>query len=128
MPEFAELNFGEFEGRSYDEIAAAQPDLYREWMEHPTKVSFPGGENFEHMWTRITGAARLLRERHRSETIAVITHAGPIRVLLAEALGIAPSNIFRIAQRYGAVSVIRYFAELALVEAINIALPGRPPR
>src|SRR5262249_47375953 len=36
-----ELNFGDFEGRPYDEIAECYPDLYREWMEHPTEVQFP---------------------------------------------------------------------------------------
>ncbi len=128
MPELAELDFGEFEGRSYDEIAATYPDLYREWMEHPTEVSFPGGESFARMWMRITAAGRLLRELHRRETIAVVTHAGPIRILVAEALGIAPANIFRIAQRYGAVSMIRYFGEMALVETLNIVLPGYSPR
>lgn len=41
-----ELNFGEFEGRSFDEIAATHPELYRQWMEHPTETQFPGGESF----------------------------------------------------------------------------------
>ena len=38
-----EIDFGELEGRSYDEIAATDPELYRAWMERPTTVRFPGG-------------------------------------------------------------------------------------
>src|SRR5260370_31981794 len=41
-----ELDFGEFEGRTYDEIAAMYPDPYQQWMEHPTETRFPGGESF----------------------------------------------------------------------------------
>jgi broad specificity phosphatase PhoE len=46
-----ELDFGSFEGRSYDEIAALYLDLYRQWMLYPTETQFPGGENFSQMST-----------------------------------------------------------------------------
>ena len=42
-PNLRELDFGELEGRSYDEIAASLPELYAEWMTRPTRVRFPGG-------------------------------------------------------------------------------------
>ncbi len=41
-----ELDFGEFEGRGYEEIASLYPDLYAQWMEHPTEIRFPDGESF----------------------------------------------------------------------------------
>jgi ribonuclease H / adenosylcobalamin/alpha-ribazole phosphatase len=41
-----ELDFGELEGRTYDEIAAGEPALYRAWMETPTRVKFQGGESW----------------------------------------------------------------------------------
>ena len=37
-----ELDFGELEGRTYDEIAASEPDLYRAWMTTPTTGPLPG--------------------------------------------------------------------------------------
>src|SRR5579863_3563976 len=46
MPALRELDFGEFEGRTYDEIAATYPGLYQRWMERPTETQFPGGESF----------------------------------------------------------------------------------
>ena len=36
-----ELNFGDLEGRSYNEIAECYPELHHDWMEHPTEVHFP---------------------------------------------------------------------------------------
>jgi alpha-ribazole phosphatase len=117
----AEIHFGEFEGRPYDEIAAEYPDLYRQWMEQPTKIHFPGGESFDQMWKRVTNAARILRERHTGESVAIVTHGGVIRIFLAEALGLLPPNIFRIGQCYGAINRIRYLDEAPVVDLVNMS-------
>jgi alpha-ribazole phosphatase len=119
MDALRELDFGEFEGRDYDEIAAAYPDLYRQWMEHPTEVRFPGGEGFSEMRVRVLAATRDLRLRHAGQSIAMVTHGGAIRIVLAEALGMQPAGIFRIGQRYGGISMIRYFGEVPVVELVN---------
>ena len=48
VPDLRELDFGELEGRTYDEIADSLPELYATWMAHPTRVRFPGGEVHMH--------------------------------------------------------------------------------
>src|SRR5581483_2517668 len=40
-----EIDFGDFEGRRYEEIEQTEPELYRAWMATPTRVRFPGGES-----------------------------------------------------------------------------------
>jgi alpha-ribazole phosphatase len=122
MESLRELDFGEFEGRSYDEIAALYPALYHQWMEHPTEVRFPGGESFADMRARVIAAAGDLRLRHAGETVIFVTHGGVIRILLAEALGMAPATIFRIAQSHGAINRIRYFGDVPSVELVNAEL------
>jgi broad specificity phosphatase PhoE len=39
--------------------------------------------------------------------LVFVTHGGAIRIILADALGMPPNNIFRIAQSYGAINCIR---------------------
>src|SRR5207302_3360680 len=56
-----ELDFGELEGRSYDEIAASDPELYRAWMERPTTVRFPGGESFADLKARALKSLERIR-------------------------------------------------------------------
>lgn len=114
-----ELDFGQFEGRRYDEIAELYPALYRQWMDHPTEVQFPGGESFQAMRARVIETASDLRARHAGESAALVTHGGANRILLAEALRIDPADIFRIAQRYGAINLIRYFDDEPVVELVN---------
>ena len=114
-----ELDFGEFEGRRYEEIEESHPALYRQWMESPTGVQFPGGESFAAMRVRVLAAAAALRARHEDESIALVTHGGVIRIILADALGIPPEHIFRLAQRYAAINLVRYFGDAPLVELVN---------
>ena len=115
-----ELNFGDFEGRSYDEIAECYPELYREWMEHPTEVHFPNGESFQTIADRVAETTSELLARHPNHHIAFITHGGAIRIILADLLDIAAGHIFRIAQSYGAVNRVRYNGNNATVELMNL--------
>ena len=114
-----ELDFGAFEGRRYEEIAELYPALYQEWMDRPTEVQFPGGESFRDMRARVLAAAADLRARHTGNAIALVTHGGVNRIILAEALGLPPAHIFRIAQRYAAMNLVRYFEDTTLVELVN---------
>ena len=114
-----ELDHGEWEGMTYDAILACHPKLYDRWMHQPLQVQFPGGGCFMDMRDRVLAVAADLCQRHRNDDIALVTHAGPIRVLLADALGIPPSNIFRIGSSYGGVSAIQYVANVPVIEFMN---------
>jgi len=118
-PALREIDFGDFEGRTYDEIAASHPDLYRQWMETPTEVRFPRGESFAQVRERVLGVFVPLLTQHENQSIAIVTHGGVVRIILADALGIPPRNIFRVGQRYAALSRIRYLGDHASVELVN---------
>jgi alpha-ribazole phosphatase len=119
VEELAELDFGRFEGQSYSEIALTHPELYSMWMQHPTEVQFPSGESFEQMRQRVLRAVLTLRDRHNGRSFAIVTHGGVNRIVLANALGLASENIFRLAQRYAAINLVRYYGEHPVVELIN---------
>ncbi len=131
-----EIDFGDFEGLAYDEIALRYPEIYRQWMQRPTEVQFPGGESFAAMRVRVTRAISALRERHAGQSIALATHGGVIRIALAQALSIPAANIFRIAQRYAAVNLIVFMDHHPIVELVNqdfttgssSAAAARPPK
>lgn len=115
----SEINFGIFEGRTYDDIAATHPDVYRQWMDHPTEVAFPGGESFGEMQCRVLEAVDRLLAIHKGSSFAIVAHGGVNRIVIAQALGMPRENIFRIAQRYGALNLIRYLGDYPSVELLN---------
>ena len=116
---FREINFGDIEGRLYDEIAQEYPETYYQWMEHPTETQFPNGESFVQMRARVTAAAQELYARHRGDTIAIVSHGGVNRILLAAALSVANENIFHLAQRYAAINLVVLVGDYQSVELMN---------
>jgi len=127
VDDLRELDHGAWEGRTYDEIAASDPGRYREWMERPCEVRFPDGESLADLRERVLAAAAGIRSRHDGQAIAIVTHIGPIRVLLAEALGMPLENMFRMVQSYAGINLIRYSGGTMVLEFMNreAYFPGR---
>ena len=120
-----EIDFGELEGLTYDEVRAERPELYRAWMETPTRVRFPGGEAFTDLQRRVLAAAAEIRSRHDGEAVAIVAHGGVVRVVLADALGLADEAIFRLGQSHGGVSVVDWLEEAPVVRLVNAVLYSR---
>jgi len=74
-PRLMELDFGEWEGRPWDDIPRA--DLDR-WAADPLGFRAPGGESGTELIARVTDFCAEL-----TEDCAVISHGGPLRVLSA---------------------------------------------
>jgi len=114
-----EIDFGDFEGLTYEEIERQYPEQYQHWMTCPTEIHFPGGESFAQMQTRVIAAITKLCQRHQGESIAIVSHGGVNRIILAEALGMRPTHIFRIAQRYAGLNLVTYYEGSPNVELVN---------
>ena len=112
-----EIDFGDLEGRSYDEIAATDSELYRAWMERPTTVRFPGGESFAELKIRALEALDRIRAAH--EAAIVVTHGGVLRAGLAAWLEMPDEAIFRLDQRYGGVTIVDWLDGVPLVRLMN---------
>ena len=114
-----EIDFGDFEGLPYDEIGAKYPEIYRQWMESPTQVKFPNGESFAEMRVRVLRAFEAIRKRNEGRTIAIVTHGGVIRIVLAWALQMPDTCLFRLAQDYAAVSLLKWIDDVPVVQLMN---------
>ena len=112
-----EIDFGELEGRRYDEIAETQPELYERWMAAPTTVQFPGGESFADVRRRALRALDRIRAAH--ECAVVVTHGGVVRAGLAEWLAMPSEAIFRLDQSYCGVNVVEWLGEVPVVRLVN---------
>jgi alpha-ribazole phosphatase len=120
-----ELDFGELEGRTYDEIAASEPELYRAWMERPTTVTFPGGESFAILKKRALRALDRIRTAH--DCAVVVTHGGVIRAALAEWLSMPDEAIFRLDQSYCGVTIVDWFGDVPVVRLVNGGVSATVP-
>lgn len=115
----AEINFGDFEGLSYEDVERRFPEIYQQWMHTPTTVEFPNGESFAQMQIRVTKEIQELRFRHEGEAFAVVSHGGVNRIALAYFLKIEDENIFRLEQSYAAANVIDFYNDFPVVRVMN---------
>jgi alpha-ribazole phosphatase/probable phosphoglycerate mutase len=116
-----ELDFGELEGRTYDEIAAAMPELYAAWMTQPTRVQFPGGESYADLERRALRAVESLRAEAAVGTVVAVTHGGIVRAVVADVLGIPDERIFRMAVDPASVAMVEWLEGVPTVVALNVA-------
>lgn len=81
-----EADIGIAEGRTFDELAALEPDLAHALASGTTAVDWPGGETAAELEARIGAAWASILEQARPAV--VVSHAGPLRhaVALARAL------------------------------------------
>jgi len=114
-----ELDFGELEGRTYDEIAVSDPELYARWMSEPTSVRFPGGESYDDLRLRVESAVDALGEMFPAETVAVVTHGGVVRAVVAAILDVPPARIFRLGVDPASVTVVEWIEGEPVVQALN---------
>jgi alpha-ribazole phosphatase len=121
-----ELDFGELEGRTYDEIAATDPDLYARWMSEPTAVRFPGGEAYDDLRARVDEALERLQDEYPEQAVAVVTHGGVVRAAVAGVLGIPPERIFRLGLDHVSLTIVEWIEGEPTVQALNLKIvsPG----
>ena len=113
----ADCDTGAWTGRSLGRLRRR-----REWaivQRHPSGFRFPDGESFVEMLARMAGALARIVERHRGGTVVVVSHADPIKAVVAHALGLHLDLFQRIAVAPASVTAIAYRAEGPTVLAIN---------
>jgi alpha-ribazole phosphatase len=123
VQDLREMNFGDLEGLTYDEIALSQPDTYRKWMDAPAEVLFPNGESFREMRSRVLRAFAAIQAESQDRTVAIVTHGGVIRILIAWALQMPDNCLFRLAQDHGAISLLTVSDGFPTVELLNYRAP-----
>ncbi len=84
LPSLAELDFGSFEGKTYEQLK--DDPAYRKWIDTAGKTAPPGGESGEEFRQRLLGALRQIAGdslKRAFHTAAVVTHGGCIMALMA---------------------------------------------
>ncbi len=101
-----EAEFGDWTGRKL-------ADLYKlpEWttvQRYPSGFRFPNGESFSEMQARFVSALADIRARHVGKTIAIFSHADPIKAAVADAMGTHLDLFQRISISTCSVTAIAY--------------------
>ena len=85
-----EIHFGDWEGRSFDDIGSAIDD----WAADPLGFRAPGGESPREMATRVLQWLEVeIRDRPQlTDHLVVVAHGGPLRAIAGHLLGMPPER------------------------------------
>ena len=118
-PRVREMAFGAWEGLSYSQIQQQFPDGLAAWQEDALHVSPPGGETLMQVTERVQAALSDLADTYRDRTVVLVTHGGPLRLLLCLALGLAPQAHWRFALDLASLSELQLYDEDVMLTRLN---------
>lgn len=82
-PRVAEMNYGEWEGLTSEEIIALYPGMLEQWRANPEGLQVPGGESVYQLRDRITSFWSDVCEKYDGRHLLVVAHSGSLRMLIA---------------------------------------------
>jgi len=98
-----ELNFGEWEGRRWN---ALERDQSERWSADYWSVAPPGGETYRELHERVGAVLAEILARD-AQRVVLVTHAGPIRAVLARCVPSGPRRYPELELEYGGITLLR---------------------
>lgn len=93
---FREVNFGEIEGLTPDEMLIQHPELRKAFLLNPADTRMPGGESGREAVSRALPALIELLARKNNQIVIVVCHGTLMRLLTCSLLGINLNEYRRI--------------------------------
>jgi alpha-ribazole phosphatase len=118
-PNWREIGVGQWEGLTMKRVHDENPELVKQLFADPSSFQYPGGESFANFTARIQSALEDLLSQHAGDRIALVTHGGVCRMIIANVLGVPPSNWLRLAQDYGCLNVIEWYDGNPMLRLLN---------
>jgi broad specificity phosphatase PhoE/ribonuclease HI len=114
-----ETDFGAWEGLTFAEASARDPDLHTRWLTD-TSVAPPDGESMDAVHRRVRRVRDQLITEHGAATLIVVSHVTPIKSLLRTALDAGPSLLHRLHLDVASLSVAEFYPDgPATVRLVN---------
>lgn len=113
-----EVDFGHWEKKSFDEIAAQHPNLVSQWAENPLEFIFPGGESMVDFISRATTFQQsIINSSHKN--VLVISHGGVIRFLLCLFLSFKLENYLLFQVQKGKIATLELYDKGGILTGLN---------
>jgi broad specificity phosphatase PhoE len=114
-----ETDFGDWDGFTLEEVQQRWPAAVAAWRRDPEQAP-PGGESFADTSRRVDRACdRLLRD-HSGQTVLVVSHVTPIKIMLCRALGVPLSTLYRLYLGSACINEIQWYGHgFAAVHCVN---------
>ncbi len=121
---FREICHGLWEGLTAGEVRARFPDLSAQWRVTPETVTMPEGESVKEVRARVLDGLERLRANHDGETVCLVAHGTPVRLLILEALGVTPERLWVLHCPPAGLSELEFNSGSATLRRLNVVNHG----
>lgn len=118
-PELREVNYGNVEGLTFEEISRLYPEVAESLTNFSLRLKFPGGEDFEGFIERASKFLDKLKKHTPSQTMLIVSHGGPLRVLICCLLGIDLGHWRQIRLDNASLSIVETSSQGTIVSLLN---------
>lgn len=112
-----EADFGEWTGQELK--ALMKLPEWKQVQSYPSGFRFPGGESFTEMQVRTVDAVQRLAAAHDGKVVVAVSHADPIKAVVAHAMGSHLDLFQRIVVSPCSVTAIHYSPGGPIVLCVN---------
>lgn len=119
LKDLREVDFGDWTGLNWEQVAEKFDLLTHEWLEHIEKGILPNGENGARFRGRVEPCVRKIIEDHPGQTVGIFCHGGVIRMILSILLELPlpRTNMFEV--DYASITQIALHTGHAEIELLN---------
>lgn len=108
VPELIEVDFGAWDGMTFAEAHARDPELHERWLTDNAATP-PGGESLQTLHRRVRAARQQLQRDFAGKTVLVVTHVNPIKSFLRQGLDAGPTVFHRMFLSPASLSTVDFF-------------------
>lgn len=112
----AELHFGDWEMQAWDDIPR---DVFDVWAHNYAHIAPPNGETFSQMQQRALDFLAEAQAQHAGQDIAIVTHGGVIRALIAHVLNMPLKGLFRFKIDHGSITQLEFSDAIPRIHFVN---------
>ncbi len=105
---FAEMDAGELDGLTYDEMRARYGEFLKGWLKDPAPLVMPGGESLGGVQQRAWQGVERIMERHPNGAVMVVSHNFVILCIICKALGLDLSQFRRLRVSIASISILNF--------------------
>jgi alpha-ribazole phosphatase len=119
-PGLREASFGKWEGMTYNEIQASDPEAVQAWHEDMANFAPPEGETPDQLAQRVASAYATINQQHgNDETVLLVAHGGSLQMLIANLLQLSPAHFWQFHLKPCSLSLISVYEEGPILNLLN---------
>lgn len=103
----SETNFGDFEGKTYEEIQKLYPKECMCWQNNWKEFVPPGGESYINLCKRVKSFMEDIK-KNQCDNVLICTHSGVIRAMFCYIMNENIDLFWKFASKNGDISLIKY--------------------